>query len=294
MISLELLDEFNNTVNSGQCISQELLKKIIINEVENSDTITKNSFNDIVFESLPESNALGSFEADDGLIIIDHDKMQHKYDKSIKECKEDIFIYNIGFIQALLHEFEHLKEISKSKNNNIESLIIRLSSMDIIFDFYDNKYSKLDSVLGTDVTELIIDRLGFSKYKSLYNITPNERLADIYSYKTIFESFSRFPDFDKDLLKLLYNVLIFEYHNGYKISKDSYSPTITYLNKLKKLLNYKSNEFNSLILKFYMLYNSLEESLTLEEKMRYGLQVPFNERKEIRKVLTINNKDFML
>lgn len=100
--------------------------------------------------------------------------------------KKIAIVYNI-IIQTLLHELEHANQCKKvdKKGNDLESMIITYSSLNMLLTLRDGYFDKLvDEGYSESLIYLYLQEKN-KRYHKYYQYAPIERLAEYYSHKTM-------------------------------------------------------------------------------------------------------------
>lgn len=195
-----------------------------------------------------------------------HDKLV------IKRLNDNYFwYYNLTILSAIYHEMEHVN-IEKIIDSNIEidSLRLLLALNDPVEFLIKNKYSN-NLKFKTKIFEL---------YQKLNNKTsPNERIANIVSFKKTKEIINKLPLNNPAILtysKLINYLEEYTILYGYKlINSQTNSPTINYLNKIpftdnKTILKNNKEEFSI-------------NNLPFDKRLLYGLFLTKEEYQKIKK-----------
>ena len=284
MINLELLEQVIDTSNKSKLIDKKLIRDIGLDAVERSDDLTKSHFNELSFGRIDEKNATGECAIEKGEMVIDYNNWIIRSLHINFKNNQDILFYNLDMVRTMIHEVNHLREYSARDNDDIESILLALSSH-TVFELLGryklgnrNRFASINKVFSA------MDKI----YTKLYSIIPDERLAEIYAYKEIFESLKSLDGFKEKYDSMLadyYRGLILEYHVGYKLSNSDYSPTMDYLNRIIELGILRNKFYSDKIDRLKTLLNE-QKGLNVEEKMRYGLPVEPGEKKELKKIIT--------
>lgn len=223
-----------------------------------------NDYLEDLYFDISSDNTLASYHAYTKRITIYSntiDSMIEKIEKDVKlDYKLSKNLYkNLTILQIILHELEHANQIRiLNKEKNVESYLLCYST---IIDY--NKCVDADL---------------------LYNLNPEERLADIKSYDEVINIYNLLEYNDQELLKLL--------------EKD-------YNNKLLKAFNFKNNNISSPTIKFFkladklyildyfdwyddnqeLMYQNSKKLYDLDERLLYGFPVKKEEYLNKKKVL---------
>lgn len=191
-----------------------------------------------------------------------------------------IFAYNSLILYFLLHELDHPTQYKKAVENNgtFESTLLNLCFYPEIEILAKPKtFSRLKEYFG--ITNLYAITPSFIKTNHSFDrVVPYERLAQIDSAKQILGLLEVFDaDIAKipDVLRFFKGNLFTQYLVGY--DKPGDAPLISYLNEIKKL---NCKELNKPIAK---IESRLDELQTVDEKVRFGLNVTPNEFSELKR-----------
>ena len=265
MIDNELLDKVIYVSSKNKFISKKLLKRIVINVIDNSDPLTKSMFNDIVFKEMEWEFAGAVCDKENGIIEADYDSII--VEQSLAP-KDSYLKMNLEIIRYVLHEVEHLKEEYKKSLNNYKSKIIKYS--DNIF-ISKNFYTKTKNKPKKIRRKIVHNK--FQKFcEKNWDIIPTERIADIDSYYNVIESLKAYDDF-KNKYKLeyidTYNEFIDILKQGYVLKDDGEynTPVFDYF------INIKRTEcLNKLGFSLNKEPNGIE-NLSLTKKFVYGFPI---------------------
>ena len=174
---------------------------------------------------------------------------------------ENLFLKNLEIVQLLLHELEHANQFNKCDNcNTYESKILRESKA----------FSNSDL------------------YRSAYNFVPEERLANIISYKEVINILKYIRDLVPNLLNFE-NYKLLDYAISDYLINDSniMAPTIYYFlignmnDSLKRL---------GLINSDGIIKGNIENEINFEKRLTYGLPISFYEFSSLHnQVKNMNN-----
>ena len=275
MISLELLEEIILKSNKSIYIDKDLLERIITDVIEKEDYVTKKNFNGVVFKRINRKNVGCCYNTDSKKISIDYDKILKK------NFWNDCLINNLEIVQSMLHEIQHVKETSKLQTKNIESYLIRLSDLKVIENMSLNELKTIKRF----VTESFFNKLYDKKYKQIYiklfDLIPGERIAEIDAYKYLLDSLLEYPNFKNehhDAMEYLYSIYFGKNLFCYKLNRKKFRiPLLEYI----KYINYFSKDEQDLLYKKLIKRSDLE-SLSVEDKIKYGFETNFDEVTEFR------------
>lgn len=264
MISNELLEEVISVSKKGKFISKGLLLRIVMNSIEQLDYVSKSNFQEIKIVNLDNDFGIANFTKDTGVIEFDYNALIKQ------EIDSKVFIHlksNLLIIQQVLHEVEHLDEVSKMKRNDVQSKLISISENDFLSD------SIYEFLKKRNVKEKIIPKYLKTKFdifnEKYWDIIPTEKIADVDSFKKIIDSMDNYPEFKrvhKNIYKSLYLEYLDSFKLGYKYIKkeEKYNvPIYKYLRALKFL------ECN---IKFKEICTDLSEINSLD-KFKFGFPV---------------------
>lgn len=286
MINQELLEEIMFKSSKKQYIDKSLIERVLIDVINNEDDITRQCFNGIVFKDIMCKSILCHFSPSKGIITVDYKKLLSLFDSHSNELnKSHILKNNIEILQFALHEVQHLKEKSKLSKDNIESILIDLSSTKIFKIMSEDRIKIFKKILSEKTFNSIADKAYGKVYIKLYELIPGERIAQIDSYKLIVNSIRNFPEFENCYKKVFDDIFLqyfTQYFLGYKRKGDKFNiPVLEYLNKINCIDSVDKD----------LIYSKLsekafsEKNISAEEKMKYGFQVTSNEIKGLYKSL---------
>lgn len=242
MISQELLDEIIYVSMKNEFISKELIKKIVIDIVNNSDEITKNHFKGLEFIKENWDFAVAGCY-NDGRITADYDALIEDYDNPEKSFLQN----NLAIIQCLMHEIGHLKHKSHKTLGTFESKLLKYSGTSYISGLYFNR-----AFVKTNDMKLS-RRIALKKTKKFYEnniaIIPTERIAEIGSRKELLDSVKAYPNFISmyfDEYRSVNNAYVTALKDGYKkLESGMYNvPIIEYFARLGRLCDLEKLGFD--------------------------------------------------
>lgn len=266
MVSNELLEQIIYLSSKNILIDENLIVKVILEQINKADYITQDIFSRVVFDKISEKDIMCLCNTIKGIIVVDLNKL-YKYHRKI----EDTLYINLQIIRYVLHELEHLKEVYKSTKDDITKLLIDLSDPNIMYDIYMNK------LLSKKRKDKKVDKL----YFKLYNFIPGERIADIDSSFKLLESINSYPK-KLNITKSLEKDYINNLYRGYvRVFKDNMFniPLVDYLYNIKKEEYLNDFEFYSNDIDEF--YNNTTKLYSIEDKMRLGLPITVDESKVI-------------
>ena len=290
MINNQLLDEIIYYSLKDEYISKELIEKIVEYAISQTDEYTKNKFNNLIFESIEwKGKAVCTCELTLGNIRVDYDKLiyQYKHSKTLTHLAS-----NLDMIGELFHEINHLREESKMKTLNLESLLLSYSSFEIFDLLVEDKLKLIKKILTESLYDKKFIKAREELYLSIYEKVPSERFASINALKEVFSGICNYDNFQNkysDAFEFINNAYLCKYYMGYeKIRKNSNcfnSPLLDYLNfiKMPDLLScydFFSTDINELLKKS-------SKEFTIEERMFYGFPVTLEETDELDKKLIL-------
>jgi len=274
MISNELLEEVINVSKKGKFISKGLLLRIIMNSIEQLDYVSKSNFQEIRIVNLDNDFGIANYSKDIGVIEFDYNALIKQ------EIDSKVFIYlksNLLIIQQVLHEVEHLDEVSKKNKNNIQSKLISISESDFLSDII-YEYLKNRNIKDRFVSKYIKET--FDRFNEKYwNVIPIEKIAEVDAFKKIIDSMENYPNFKnehKNIYKSLYLEYLDSFKIGYKYNKKEERYNVPIYKYLKAL---KSLECN---IKFKEICNNLSEIDSLD-KFKFGFPVDELDIEKIKK-----------
>ncbi len=266
MISNELLEQIIYLSEKGILVDKNLINHIVLDEINNSDYITKDIFSGLTFEKIYEKDIMCLCNTLKGIITVDLNKL-YKYHRRT----ENVLYTNLQIVRYVLHELEHLKEKYKSTKDDTIKLLLDISNPDIMYDIYKSK------LLSKKRKDKKVDKL----YFKLYNFIPGERIADIDSSLKILKSVKSYPKnlnihkkLEKDYINNLYSGYIKVFKgNMFNVPLEDYLYNI---NQEKYLYDFK---FYSSDKKEF--YDNVTKLYSIEDKMRFGLPITIDESKVI-------------
>lgn len=252
MINNELLEEIIYISNKEKFIKEDLIIKIFIDLYKQLDPYTQNLFKELCFGEIDrKTETRGICYQEEGIIKLDLEqifKEQNEY-RYRSMLSKNLFILSI-----LIHELQHLKELYKMTIDNFEGKVLKSSN-----DVEDDD---------------LLDKL--------YECDPSEKIAFANSWNYILNSLNLYPNFKEDHFKefaFVNNKYIDNLKIGYNYIKDKGHYNIPLINFLKKTNNVKLiKEVNTL--KFII---DIKKNMSLEDKLKYGLNVSLNEIKNLNK-----------
>ena len=214
-------------------------------------------------------------EAIDNLI-----KYNNKY-KEYLSHEEDIFYKNLLFVHIILHELEHANQqkiILEQKGIEADILKLRYKNSSVIVD--DEMVRKMKK-LGLSMNSFAAYALGAQKkYEESYEFAPEERLAEIKSYKQIINIIRPISKKLTRLSTIEEIKLLSSYLRGYEQTEIS-SPTIKYFTNCGQVGGLKRfnwyNDDNQICL------NKCSSIYSLHDKMLYGLPISEYEYNSVEK-----------
>lgn len=294
MISNELMEEIISVSNKDEFLSKGLINRIAINLVEKCDPLTKSLFQEFGFvENLWNNKTVyASCNKEEGIIYYCY---EHAIGYAMAMLKENssYLMCNLTIIEFLIHELEHLKESYKQQQNELENKLIKNCSSEFIRELIIDRY--LPNILKKYQDKEILSKPLFKKYQEFYlpiwDICPDEKIADPDAYKIIVDSVGAYPNF-KYTNKQDYEDIVIAYISslltGYKKNRytQKYSiPLEKYLNEISKIDIHQKMD------------PTIKEEITRaseytsEERMKYGLPITDEDIKQVkRKYLTKGTK----
>jgi len=186
---------------------------------------------------------------------------QYRY-KFVGSDIEQCAYMNLIVTQIILHELEHARQQKIiTTGNDMEAKILRQCS-----NTHDRKtVEKLVRKGEIDIISALIYSVETLKqyiknYTDFYIYAPHERLAEIKSFNQIIESLNYIKSYVPRLINFQEACLLERMLMGY--DENTYSPTITFLSKLKKQEQLKQFDWYS---------DNPEEALKLS-KQHYSLE----------------------
>ena len=293
MISVQLLEEIIFISEKEKYLDKKIIERIFHDIIDKVDSDTKKRFNGIYFCNTNwNGNIVCTCDPILGNIKIDYEKLISQY----KHCKYlTVLMSNLDMITDFLHEIEHLKEESKMKLLNIESLLISYSSFEMFESLALDKLKLLKNILSNSRLEKMSEKAQEKIYLKIYDKIPSERLATINSHKILFESICKYEGFSKkyeETFNYINEIYVSKYYMGYnKIYKNNCFniPIIDYLKFIKhpellEIFDFYCEDSNIFLKKCSKEFN-------VEEKMLYGLPITLEETEEMdKKLILTNNK----
>lgn len=193
------------------------------------------------------------------------DKMLEDIDNNtIIENDFEMYLYkNISLLQIILHEIEHAKQIKIMHNeNSLEAFILRLSSM-----------------------------VSDSTKENLYDLSPEERFAEIKSFSDIIKMILYINTKIENLHNIIATEKLQRLLKGYHFENNVVeSPLINYyvLGNKESYLKYFEwcNDKNKIL--YDKLYNIYSES----DRLFYGMPISINEFCNLLEILVLNKKKY--
>ena len=285
MIKNEYMEEIIASSKKEQFIKKGLINRIALSIVEQCDPLTKSNFQAFGFvENLwNDYTVYASCNNEDGEIYYCYEHALGYGMAMVKEISSHL-VANLTMLEFLIHEFEHLKEPYKQQNNETINKLITNCSIDFVRELILDKY--MPNILKKYKNISIFEKYLFKKYKNFYmpiwDMCPDEKIAESDAYKMIVDSVGAYHNFDVDN-KEDYEEIISSYVasllTGYRKDEENnfYSvPLHDYLSEIKKID--KHNKLDS------SLWNLLDEveKYTTEERMKYGLPITMEEVKDTK------------
>ena len=264
MIESEIIEEIINTSLNQRFLSKKQIFKFAKKIIETLEDSTKNRFQEIYFGSnYWDDPEFATTDIKNGIINFNMDTVYSNF-KERNRIIDSYLTCNLEILQLLLHEIQHLREPYKMMQNKLDNTLIGYGSI----KYMQERYGKMYPNMPLDIFQ--------KKYLRLYNFIPTERIAEIDSYKELFNSILNFPDF-KEKNKIEFSIIKQAYIiNNTGVYDRTLSPLNYYFRKIKRydLLDRFDKEFI--------------ESLSLEDKLRAGLKTDKEDIKKFEK--TINAK----
>lgn len=261
-----ILNELGNTIIENKLFTKENILEIGNYYLENLNI--QNKIKKI--EIKPSRIAFASYSPNEKRIKLNLDEMiayfANEAEKN-KLNKKDYYSYiNLKILQFLFHEIEHVRQYSINKMDTVENILLTIGKLNM-------------DIWGMQEDNLI--------YLQTYEYNPNERMADLNSYKKIIEYLNILKKYIN--IKKANNLIKKEYIKtkikGYENDK---CPSEIYL--LETNFDYIWNN-----MKFYdenrkIMYNKVSKEYNLEERLYLGLPV---ENIEIKKLSFIAKQNMI-
>ena len=249
MISEKIIEEIIHTSEKEKFLSKIQILRFAKEIIETLENDTRNRFQKIRFTGpYWKDPEYATTEVKKGIISFN---METVY-SSMKERNKLIDSYltcNLEILAILIHEIQHLREPYKMMKSKTDNLLLKYGSIKYIQMRIRNMYP--------NISEEQFQRL----YLKLYNFIPTERIADIDSYKILFDSVLNFPDF-KEKNNIEFSIIRQAYIlNNIGVYDKSKYPLYHYLKKIDRL---------DLTDKIEDIYGN---ELSLDEKLRIGLRL---------------------
>ncbi len=283
MISNELLEEIIYISKQEKYLTMDLIEKIVIDSIDKCDPITQAKFSGIEFDlSIPKDpDILAKCDVKTGKITCCYGSiLKYVDDQGLRSS-----LSNFRIVGSILHELEHLKEEYKISLNDFESKLIQNGSSALIFDLVIDKYfpGVYNKYKYFNVVKYILEKKWNLIYNKIWEICPDEKIAESEAYKAILGSVDKFPGF-KDKYAFTYHKIkklyISSLMMGYNYNSElgTYNvPLEDYLSQIERLD--VENRIDSSIrdeLYFADLYD-------IEERMKYGMPITRQDFKELKK-----------
>lgn len=284
---------FDYSIN-GKLVDKAFIEKLIdlvVNSKNIGEYIKDASIEDADINEFDDEILLAAYHPNKKIIKVYSNaiemmlEMQDKY-QGLFNGVEQIFYKNILITQVLLHELEHANQRRIiDKENTLESKILRIS----VTNLDANLISKLLSQGFTKEEVLYFIRERNKVRSENYLILPDERLAEIKSHQEIVSTLELIKEYTPNLIEFEKDNVFENLLRGYFYSNGKItSPTIEYakasgqVETLKKFDWYSKSEENFL--------SKVEKSLSLEERLNYGLPIRKKEYSDLANKLLLSKK----
>jgi len=280
MIKNEIIEEIIYKSNKQKIIDKLLLARIAIDEIDQADDIVKSNFSDIRFVKIKNNSSLAQAYKYKGIIEYDYKK---SINSTLKK-ESDYLLINLKMIHYLLHEVEHLKELSKLNKCDFEANLLELSSekylYSLIVESLSKKYKSTRKIKKNSYK--LFDDINLEKW----TILPTEKIAELDSSKMLIKSLNSYPDFKNKYSESFKNIVC-DYFDTLKMGyvyqekKEKYnSPLVEYFKVLRELGD--SITLENLGIPKEKYFDTLKK-LSIENKMRYGLFITNEEMEKVEK-----------
>lgn len=203
---------------------------------------------------------------------------------------EQIFYNNLLITQIILHELEHANQRRIiDTETGLEAEILKLSTTQMEISAGIKLLESGYSIEDVRRYILEINLKNRQNYEENYEFAPEERLAQIQSYKEIIETLSELKEYVPNLLEFektnwLENMLRgYEYKDGVIMP-----PTIYYL--IQKGSNSSLQQFDWFDTNYAKCLNLTKEKYSLHDRMKFGLIIDETEYNHCYQTLQMSKK----
>lgn len=275
--TLEVLTEYSK---NHKFLEDIVIKQIVFNEIETQkleEYLENVNFNGI------NNKQIASYNEKTKNITLNKNYQKILLDLSLKSGiqkmaeTEQYFYLNGLFLRPLFHEIEHaICNKKRKEEKGMEADLLRLAN--IFWDWsidYSNFYTKF-------AIENLTKKSLF-QYNATYSYDPEERLANIYSYKKIIELFEKSP---LPIPTALYYMALESYCSlwfAYQKEEGGLCPTTKYFHSmntscfLKKFFWYDRRLFYT-----SLLDDEIKEQYPLDVRLKYGFAIDEKEYTELK------------
>lgn len=279
---------------NGKLVDKAYLEKLIDLVVNSKDISEYVQNSDIVRSGTKETIGgilLAEYRPSRKLIRIYFEAMERMLEEQDRyqvlfNGIEQIFYKNVLITQIILHELEHANQRKIiEKENTLESKVLKISVTNLDINF-------LNKLLSQGFT---LEQLTYyiQREKQLreehYLLLPDERLAEIKSHQEIVKALKPIKEYTPNLIEFEQTNVFENLLRGYFYNLGAIaSPTLEYgkisrkFNRLKKFPWYDENDQECL--------RKAKESLSLKERLNYGLPIDTNEFDDLSNSLVLARK----
>lgn len=203
---------------------------------------------------------------------------------------ERLFFDNLLITQVILHELEHIDQKRKmSEEKNFESEFLRFTTS---HDEYNIEFLLKKGYTSKEAFAIFTQQQkNNSDYEKNYNISPEERLAELNSHYLIIDLLSHTPQklphlisfYQTRFLQILIKNYTYDFYNDIIIS-----PTNLYLEKTDNLIF--SHHFPWYDINYFNCLANLKNILSLDERLKFGLSIDTEELYRYQKKLFNKSK----
>lgn len=279
---------------NGKLVDKAYLEKLIDLVVNSKDISEYVQNSDIVRSGTKETIGgilLAEYRPSRKLIKIYSEAMERMLEEQDRyqvlfNGIEQIFYKNVLITQIILHELEHANQRKIiEKENTLESKVLKISVTNLDTNF-------LNKLLSQGFT---LEQLTYyiQREKQLreehYLLLPDERFAKTKSHQEIVKALKPIKEYTPNLIEFEQTNVFENLLRGYFYNLGAIaSPTLEYgkisrkFNRLKKFLWYDENDQECL--------RKAKESLSLKERLNYGLPIDTNEFDDLSNSLVLARK----
>lgn len=287
MISNELLEEVINISKKKKYISKGLLLRILINVIENSNSVTKSKFQEIKYVNFDCDFALASCQRDSGIIEVDYERIV-EFKKEFSDVS--YLAANLLIIQTVMHEIEHLNEDYKITQKGFKAQLLKINSEKFMANMWKEKSKKFTGVIKR---KKYIDDKFLELNTKHWKIYPVEKIAEAESFELLLKSLDAYPNFKKDYRREYIFILknyIDKLKQGYNYNRKTGKYNIPLRDYLKFINYYVKYEDLNLVLKKSNESKNLKARFSIEERMKFGFPIKKEEVKSVtNKILVLRS-----